>query len=85
MVNGSEDLEKTYSRKIREADEDSIQELVQEYLMKCAERLKMQIQLDVSQNFRTEYLSDVMSTADLIRELQSQITQLQISQNIWPK
>lgn len=85
MANEAEDLAQTYSRKIRSADEDSIQGLVQEYLMKCADRLKTQIQLDGSSNLRTEYLSDVMSTADLIRELQSQITQLQISQNIWPR
>ena len=85
MANESENLARIYSIKIRSADEDSIQGLVQEYLMKCADLLKKQIQIDGSKNLSTIYLSDVISTEDRIRELQSQITQIQRDQNIWPR
>lgn len=89
MVNDSEDLEKTFSRKIREASQDGVQELVKEYLMKCADRLKKQIQMDealsqvmvatpneIRNNFGLYGIQNcTMSTAAQIQELQSQISQ----------
>ena len=99
MVNESEGLAKTYSRKIREADENGVEELVKEYLMKCADRLKKQIQTDEALKLVAvvtpneirnifglyEIQNCTMSTAAQMQELQSQISNLQLSQNIWPK
>lgn len=83
MANESESLEKTYSRKIREADEDSIQGLVKDYLIKCAGRLKKQIQADEALvGFGAYKVQDgtMMSTAAQIKELQDQSTAAKIQE-----
>lgn len=82
MANESEDLVKTYSCKIREADEDSIQGLVKDYLIKCAGRLKKQIQADEALVGFGAYKvqNGTMSTAAQIKELQDQSTAAKIQE-----